>query len=178
MRELKQLVQIDPNWVRELENKVVGRYVRKNYYCGTYRFWEEIKELTDERELLQLIDKSLRYKWIQKPKEGIVLGEVWECEIGVFLYKRRVHIFTLLYVENDGLAIGEHGHYELCQDKKTKKPVKEWYIFPDGRVIFCGNNERHSLENSYANRDGEFWQYFARILRPYWQNSPSLLAEH
>ena len=101
-------------------------------------FWDELEDV-------------LKYKnnnW-KKLKNDIVVSEVWEQYIGQVFYKHTVHKFSYLYIENPGLAIKMHGHKEPANYGKQIRKIKEWYIFPDGTVEFCGKDEEHQLFNKF-----------------------------
>ena len=53
-------------------------------------------------------------------------------------------------MESQGLAIARHGHEELVHGGKQIRKIKEWYIFPDGKMSFCGKDETHELVNIYG----------------------------
>lgn len=117
-----------------------------------------VKDFLDElKKILSM--GTVSCKWVKKPKEGIVKGDVWECPIGQFYHKRTLHRFAYLYAEYDPkqeVVIDSHGHEEKGTDKepfhggKQVKKVKEWYIFPDGKVEFCDKDELHQLINNYG----------------------------
>ena len=43
-----------------------------------------------------------------------------------------------------------HGHEELANGGKQKRKIKEWYVFPDGRVEVCDKGQLHRLVNDYG----------------------------
>ena len=105
------------------------------------------------RSMLTLSEGAENRKWIKKPKEGVVKGDVWECLIGRFYYKHTVHIFTYLYAEYDAeqeVVIDFHRHEEPIHGNKHVRKIKEWYFFPDGKVEFCDKDKLHQLVNDYG----------------------------
>lgn len=112
-----------------------------------------VKDFLDELKKMFSIGGTVSCQWVKKPKEGIVKGDVWECPIGQFYHKRRLHRFAYLYAEYDPekeVVIDSHGHQESFHGGKQGKKVKEWYIFPDGKVEFCDKDELHQLINNYG----------------------------
>ena len=82
--------------------------------------------------------------------DDVVLGEVWSQPIGEFYYKNTVHRFAYLYVESQGLAIADHGHEEPVHGGEQVRKIKEWYVFPDGRMELCRKDCKHRLVNNYG----------------------------
>ncbi len=139
-----RLKQFDMEALKTTRKTVFKRYKESGCYCGTYSFWRELEQI--------IRSKSESYEWIKKPKDMIVLGDVWEYQIGTFNYKHRLHRFAYLYAEydeNQEMVIADHGHKELCNKGTQIKKVKEWYIFPDGRVEYCRKDAMHHLVNNY-----------------------------
>ena len=115
------------------------------------RYGGEHRNFLDELEcVLRCQSDYPRRKWTKLEKDEVVLGEVWIQEIGEFHHKHTVHQFSLLYVETRGLAISEHSHYEIVNNGTQKKKVKEWYIWPNGRITFCNKDQMHELVNNYS----------------------------
>lgn len=106
-------------------------------------FWDELECI--------LKCKPKNYEWERMENDDIVLGKVWSQPIGEFYHKHTVHTFSYLYVESQGLAIAEHGpHEKLIHGGKQVAKVKEWYIFPDGRMELCKKDCTHKLVNDYG----------------------------
>lgn len=103
----------------------------------------------DELEILLKCKHPKSNDWERMENDDVVLGEVWSQTIGEIYYKHTVHKFSYLYVKSQGLAIGVHGHNEPANGGKQTRKVKEWYIFPDGSIYFCGKDEYHQLYNKY-----------------------------
>ncbi len=121
------------------------RKIMKERYCGNgpnASFWDELESI--------LYHKPKSYEWERMENDEIVLGEVWSQPIGEFHYKHTVHQFTYLYVESQGLVIADHGHEEPFHGGKQIKKIREWYIFPDGRIELCRKDETHKLVNNYG----------------------------
>lgn len=86
---------------------------------------EDIRKLTKrgEKKYFNFVDELekilTRYTatdWDEIPinyPEGVVCGEVWEQKLGIIKYHRTVHTFSCMYVPNQGVAIGRHGHNQL-----------------------------------------------------------------
>ena len=116
---------------------------------GMYRRGGPNKRFWDELETVLKREDHKNDEW-QQMENDFVRGEVWSQSIGEFQYKHTVHKFSYLYVETQGLAIDEHGHEEPVNGGKQVKKVKEWYIFPDGKMVFCDKDKMHSLVNDYG----------------------------
>lgn len=86
-------------------------------------------------------------EWQRMENDDIVIGEVWSQPIGELYYKHTVHKFSYLCVASEGLAIRMHGHDEPANCGKQIRRVKEWYVFPDGMIHFCGKGQKHQLFN-------------------------------
>lgn len=117
-------------------------------------FWEELEAVLKCKH-----PKS--NKWEQMEGD-VILGEVWSQTIGEFYYKHKVHKFSYLYVKTQGLAIGRHGHNESANRGRQTRKVKEWYVFPDGSMHFCGKDQFHQLYNGY---DGPIYVLSVKISR-------------
>ena len=102
-------------------------------------FWRELEEI--------LMNSSQKGRWKKLRGEP---GDVWRCDIGEYRHKHTVHRFSWLYVESTGEAVGMHGHEELANGGKQKRKIKEWYVFPDGRVEVCDKGQLHRLVNDYG----------------------------
>ncbi len=136
------LKQFDLKELGELKQAVYSLYRGK---VPNRSFWKELNSVIQT--------KTKSYKWHQKPKDDVVLGEAWELRIGEFYHKHTVHKFTYLYAEYDPeneIVIGLHEHKEVFHGVKQIKKVKEWYVFPDGKVEFCNKDKFHQLVNSYG----------------------------
>ena len=122
------------------------RNLRAKMYCGGNNklFFEELEYILKRK------DYSESKEWARRDNDEVILGEVWEQPIGEVEYKNTIHIYSYLYVETIGLAIGEHGHNELVHDGKDIKKTKEFYVFPDGVMTFCDKDETHSLVNQFG----------------------------
>lgn len=83
--------------------------------------------------------------WMKKEGEFIV-GEVWEQYLGTVYHKHTKHVYTCLYVASEGLAVSKHGHTEVFTNGTVKK-TKEFYLFSDGKIEFCGKDMSHELTN-------------------------------
>lgn len=122
---------------------------------------EELRELYgkgsnslffDELEtLLKIGDYSEKAVWERMENDDIILGEVWSHPIGKFYHKHVVHEFSYLYVESQGLSIAEHGHKEPANRGKQIRKIREWYVFPDGRMELCQKDCTHWLINDYQH---------------------------
>lgn len=125
--------------------EIIRRF-RSEMYCGgnNRTFWDELEYI------LKSDGYSQSNEWERMENDDIVLGEVWTQPIGEFYYKNTVHKFAYLYVESQGLAIARHGHEEPVHGGEQVRKIKEWYIFPDGKMRFCGKDETHELINSYG----------------------------
>lgn len=104
-------------------------------------FWRELEEILR-------IDPS-KGRW-KKLRGNDITGDVWRCDIGEYRHKHTVHRFSWMYVESSGEVIGEHGHDEPANRGKQKRKIKEWYVFPDGRIEVCLKGETHKLVNNYG----------------------------
>lgn len=141
-RMRRDLKHLDMERLNEMRQIMAKKYLSKGPNCS---FWDELEII------LQTETES--HEWVQKPKGGIILGNVWECPIGKFYHRHTVHIFAYLYAEYDPqqeLVIDSHDHKELFHGGKQVKKIKEWYIFPDGTVKFCDKDEFHQLINDYG----------------------------
>lgn len=112
---------------------------------------DSFQSIWDELEMVLKCKHPKSNEWERMDNDDVVLGEVWSQHIGEFYYKHTVHRFTYLYVESQGLAIGKHGHNEPANGGKQVRKVKEWYIFPDGKIYFCVKDELHKLVNNYGH---------------------------
>ena len=121
------------------------RKLREEMYCGgdNRLFWDELESI------LKRDDYSHSDVWERMENDDVVLGEVWSQPIGDFYYKNTVHKFAYLYVESQGLAIAEHGHEEQVHGGEQIRKIKEWYIFPNGRMELCRKDCTHKLVNNY-----------------------------
>lgn len=138
----KNLKQFDLKDLGELKQAVYSWYRGK---VPNRSFWKELNSVIQT--------KTKSYKWIKKPKDKVVLGDVWELRIGEFYHKHTVHKFTCLYAEYDPeqeVVIDSHGHQEPFHGGKQIKKVKEWYFFPDGKMEFCNKDKFHQLVNRYG----------------------------
>ncbi len=102
----------------------------------------------DELEIILKCKNPRINEWDKMENDDVVLGEVWAQTIGEIYYRHTVHKFSYLYVKTNGLAIGKHGHYEPANGGKQIRKFKEWYVFPDGSIHFCGKDKEHQLFNS------------------------------
>lgn len=126
------------------------RKLRKGNKCyfsagANSSFWDELECI------LKCNPKS--HMWAKKDNDDIVLGEVWYQRVGEFYYKHTVHKFEYMYVESvesEELVIGWHGHEEEVNHGKQTKKIREFYIFPDGRIEMCGKDCKHRLINNYG----------------------------
>lgn len=75
-------------------------------------FWNELEDI------LRTNPCSKKDEWERLDNDGVVLGEVWSQNIGEFYYNHTVHRFSYLYVESEGLAIGEHRNEEPANNGK------------------------------------------------------------
>lgn len=121
------------------------RKLRGEMYSGgdNRLFWDELETI------LKRADYSQSDEWERMDNDEVVLGEVWSQPIGEFYYKNTVHKFAYLYVESQGLAIADHGHEEPVHGGKQIRKIKEWYVFPDGRMELCRKDCKHRLVNNY-----------------------------
>jgi len=111
--------------------------------CDAFQsFWDEL-------EIVLKCRHPKSNEWERMKNDDVVLGEVWRQPIGEFYYKHTVHKFSYLYVKSQGLAIGGHGHNEPANGGKQTRKIKEWYVFPDGSIYFCGKDEYYQLYNKY-----------------------------
>lgn len=110
---------------------------------------DAFKSFWDELETVLKCKHPRSNEWERMEKDDIVVGEVWSQVIGEFYYKHTIHKFSYLYVESQGLAIDYHGHNEPANNGKQTRKTKEWYVFPDGSIQFCGKNSQHRLYNDY-----------------------------
>lgn len=119
--------------------------IRGEMYCGgdNRLFWDELESI------LKSANYSQSNEWERMNNDDVVLGEVWSQPIGEFNYKNTVHRFAYLYVESQGLAIAKHGHEEPVHGGKQVRKIKEWYVFPDGRMELCRKDRKHKLVNNY-----------------------------
>lgn len=126
------------------------RKLRKGNKCyfsagANSSFWDELECI------LKCNPKS--HTWAKKDNDDIVLGEVWYQRVGEFYYKHTVHKFEYMYVESvesEELVIGWHGHEEKVNNGKQTKKIREFYIFPDGKIEMCGKDCKHRLINDYG----------------------------
>lgn len=119
--------------IRELRSKMAGG--------GKYSiFLDELKNILEFNPPSE--------EWEQMEYNGIVLGEIWRQSIGEFRYKRRLHKFEYLYVP-EGLVMSKHRHHKLVNKGNQLMYVKEWTIFPDGKIEMCDKQKVHVLMNHY-----------------------------
>ena len=111
--------------------------------------YNTLKSFLDELEVVLKDNVSESNRWERMENDEIVLGKVWRQYIGNYYYKHTVHKFSYLYVGTSGLAIDWHGHEETANYGKQIRKVEEWYVFPDGKVLFCGKGEKHRLFNKF-----------------------------
>lgn len=109
--------------------------------------YDAFQSFWDELEILLKCKHPKSNEWERMENDDVVLGEVWSQPIGEIYYKHTVHKFSYLYVKSQGLAIGRHGHNEPANGGKQTRKVKEWYVFPDGSIHFCGKDQEHQLFN-------------------------------
>lgn len=141
MQETKNLKSFDMESLEEI------RDVRRKMMRGggdNWKFWDEIEAI--------LTRKGYTPKpWKRMENDNIVLGNVWNYDIGEFFYKHKVHRFNYLYTTSDGIVIAEHGpHEELVHAGKHIKKIEEWYVYPDGRMELCKKGCKHSLINNFG----------------------------
>ena len=125
------------------------RNLRSKMYCGGANklFFDELEAIITSKSYTQSDE------WERMKNNDIVLGDVWSQPIGEFYYKHTVHRFAYLYVESQGLVIGEHGHsepihfYEYDHEITMHRQLTEWYVFPDGSMELCRKYLTHSLKN-------------------------------
>lgn len=122
------------------------RKLRSEMYCGgdNRLFWDELEAIITSKGYSQSDE------WERMDNDEVVLGEVWSQPIGEFYYNNTVHRFAYLYVESQGLAIGEHGHSEPVHNGEQYRQIKEWYVFPDGRMELCRKYHTHKLMNNFG----------------------------
>lgn len=128
------------------------RKLRSEMYCGgdNKLFWDELETIITSEDYIQSDE------WERMNNDDVVLGEVWSQPIGEFYYKNTMHRFAYLYVESQGLAIGEHGHsepihiYESGYKTTMYRQIAEWYVFPDGNMELCRKYLTHSLKNNFG----------------------------
>ena len=140
-KDLQQFVMKRLNEIRKL------RKGDKCYFSAgaNSSFWDELECI------LKCNPKS--HTWAKKDNDDIVLGEVWYQRVGEFYYKHTVHKFEYMYVESvesEELVIGWHGHEEKVNNGKQTKKIREFYIFPDGKIEMCGKDCKHRLINNYG----------------------------
>lgn len=126
------------NEIRELRTSN-RRYLTKG---ENSTFWDELECI------LKCNPKS--DVWEKKEKDNVVVGEIWCQRIGDFYYKHTVHQYEYMYVGTERLAADFHGNEILVHKGKQVKKVREFYIFPDGKIEMCGKNEKHRLVNNYG----------------------------
>ena len=140
MRE--DLRQFDMGCLNEIRQVICARYQGS---LPNSSFFDELESI--------LSMGTVDYKWVKKPKDEIVLGDVWECPIGQFYHNHTVHKFAYLYAEYDPdqkVVIDFHRNEEKLEDGKQVRKIKEWYFFPDGKVEFCDKDKLHQLVNDYG----------------------------
>lgn len=122
------------------------RMLRSKMHCGgdNKRFWDELETIITHELYFQSDE------WERMNNDDVVLGEVWSQRIGDFYYKNTVHKFTYLYIESQGLAIGEHGHSEPVDNGIMYRQIAEWYVFPDGTMELCRKYFTHRLVNNFG----------------------------
>ena len=105
-QQRKDLQPFDMNRLEEI------RKLRSEMYCGGNNklFWDELEAVITSESYTQSDE------WERMDNDDVVLGEVWSQPIGEFYYKNTVHRFAYLYVESQGLVIGEHGHSEQVHE--------------------------------------------------------------
>ena len=126
---------------------------------------DSVKEIRDlarknDRVFLNFVDELEKILKTQNPGEWFknqvdvcdgILDEVWEQKLGTIKYRKTIHIFSCMYVPNQGVAIREHGHNRLVHKDNNGdiKKARELYIFyvPSSFVElkFCRKDETHQL---------------------------------
>ena len=143
-QQRKDLQPFDMNRLEEI------RKLRNEMYCGGNNklFWDELEAVITSESYTQSDE------WERMDNDDVVLGEVWSQPIGEFYYKNTVHRFAYLYVESQGLVIGEHGHSEQVHEgrmyRRYRRQWAEWYGFPDGRMELCRKYLTHKLVNNFG----------------------------
>ena len=143
-QQRKDLQPFDMNRLEEI------RKLRSEMYCGGNNklFWDELEAVITSESYTQSDE------WERMDNNDVVLGEVWSQPIGEFYYKNTVHRFAYLYVESQGLVIGEHGHSEQVHEgrmyRRYRRQWAEWYVFPDGRMELCRKYLTHKLVNNFG----------------------------
>lgn len=88
------------------------------------------------------------YEW---KKNEIILFENQGVKLEVNLKEETVvHKFEYLYVKSEGLVIDYHKHEESIHGGKQIMKIREFYIFPDGKIETCGKDCKHRLVNNYG----------------------------
>ena len=115
---------------------------------------EDGKYLIFISELESILKIQNPEMWRRKPNDDVVVGEVWEQNIGKLKHRTHEHKFTYMYVPEQGTAVKMHGHDEKVHKDRNVKKTKELYIFyVPGTVVemrFCGKDETHELVNNYG----------------------------
>lgn len=128
------------------------RKLRSEMYCGgdNKLFWDELEAIITSEGY------APSNEWERMDNDDVVLGNVWSQPIGEFYYKHTVHRFAYLYVESQGLVIGEHGHsepihvYESGYEITMYRQLAEWYVFPNGSMELCRKYLTHKLVNNFG----------------------------
>lgn len=136
MEQRKILQQFNEKQLKEL------RRLSGSYYSYML-FWDEL-----ETVLRRKISKN--NEWERMSNNDVILGEVWSQSIGEFYYKHSVHKFAYLYVKSEGMAIAEHKQEEPANGGRQIRKIKEWFIFPDGKINIFGKDDKHYLFNNYG----------------------------
>jgi len=102
------------------------------------------ERLYDELEMLISEEGYLGANWEPLKDEP---GKVWRQDIATITYHKEKHIFSYLYVESSGVAVGLHGHKDA---KHPERKTTEFYLFPDGRIEVCKAGGEHALVNEYG----------------------------
>lgn len=138
--EHEELCSFDMNILNEI------RKLRAKMYRGrdNWLFWDELETIIKQKGYSPK-------EWKKKDKDNVVLGNVWEQEIGCFWYEKSVHEYTFLYTDSLDLVIDWHGHNKLTHHGKSILKTREWYTFvTDGRMEFCPKDKQHQLINIYG----------------------------
>lgn len=131
------------NEIRELRKiRCISQSVKGG---DNYRqFWSELEYILRNRGSFKVDE------WKRLENE-FVLGEVWTQPIGNYYHPHTVHEYSYLYVESEGVAVAKHCHNRPIHNGKHIQKVREWYIFPDGRIEMCDKDEEHELVNDYGH---------------------------
>lgn len=122
------------------------RKLRSKMYCGNSNklFWDELEAIITREGYTQSDE------WERLENDEVVLGEVWSQPIGEFYYKNTVHRFTDLYIESQEVAIGKHGHSEPVHNGEQFRQMRQWYVFPNGKMKLCKKYCTHKLVNNFG----------------------------